>query len=353
MCLFRYFQPGYRSEIAASANDQVGLESRTKNGRAYTTRFDRGSGSLETSDFNSVLVAFIEYCAWRATLDADEAYASLGIAGGDDSLAGQVDPKALQTAAAIMGQAYTVKTIHRGGLGVEFLNRQFGPDVWFGDPNSCANPARLLSKLWVGPAHLHDPMERFAERISGYYRMDRNSPVVGRICRIAHALLGEREDGSLMPWFGKVSIDTNWPNEDSGWMIDVFELFIPTFDYGRFEEHCEVVEELRDPALLLRFPLCTPESAALKQPKKTCIIGDEIVQGSGAKQDKKFVGEDAPTPATDCPAKEIKAAMSEEFKAANKSVPKQDAKGRVVKNQRGGGNKRRKKSGPHQPKARQ
>jgi hypothetical protein len=206
----------------------------------------------------------------------DEAWNRLGVYGGDDSLEGEVDPEALRSSAEIFGQDYKIKVIPRGEIGVEFLNRQFGPDVWNGDPNSLANPSRLLSKLWVGPAFLPHPLERFAERCSGYYRMDRNSPIIGEIVRIAHQLFGERTEGILMPWAGKIEADSNWPNEDSGWFMDVFNASIPDFDFDRFQEWIWSIEFNKDPELLLRAPLCTSAKPD-PEPSSTCVLGDQIV----------------------------------------------------------------------------
>ena len=140
-----------------------------------------------------------------------------------------------------------------------------------------SNPARLLSKLWVGPARFKpyskEALERFAERVSGYYRMDRNSPVIGAICRVSHALLGERVEGELMPWDGKHSIEANWPNEDSGWMGDVFADFVPDFDWERFETWIEQIETTQDASLLLRAPLCTPPGPQPVVVKIPSVVG--------------------------------------------------------------------------------
>jgi len=205
------------------------------------------------------------------------AWAKLGIYGGDDSLAGAVDPEALKKSSELMGQDYEIIVVHRGDVGVEFLNRRFGPDVWNGDGNSMSNPARLLSKLWVGPSKLPDVLERFAERCSGYYRMDRNSPVIGEIVTAAHQLLGARVGGILCPWEGKFALESNWPNEDSGWMTGVFEASIPDFDWDRFREWMNLVRYSGNPGLLLQAPLCTAHPDSYPKVKVPCVVGDELL----------------------------------------------------------------------------
>lgn len=294
MCLLRQFDRRYHSELNELLDKQVGLPGTTTEGRKYATGDTRGSGSPETSDMNSTDTAFIGYCSWRETkingffCTPDQAWSELGLYGGDDSLEGAVDPAALKRCSTLVGQEYKIKTIPRGALGVEFLNRQFGPDVWTGDSNSLANPSRLLSKLWVGPASLPQPLERFAERASGYYRMDRNSPVIGKIVRVAHDLLGERTEGLLMPWAGRIELDSNWPNEDSGWMIDVFNASIPDFDFERFFDWIQKVETCLLPELLLQAPLCT-SAKPHPEPSTTCVIGSEIVHF-----DKKATSDEMP-----------------------------------------------------------
>jgi hypothetical protein len=281
--MFRFFRPEWYAELNETLDEQIGLPGVTREGRLYASFYTRGSGTLETSDFNSLLSMFIGYCAWRNTVvdgqkcSPELAWANLGIYGGDDSLEGAVDPKALKKSAELMGQDYEIEVVQRGCRGVNFLNRWFGPDVWTGDCNSMANPKRLLAKLWIGPTNLPNPIERFAERISGYYRMDRNSPVIGKICMVAHELLGSREEGVLMPWDGKHSLESNWPNEDSGWMIDQFVGDIPDFDFDRFEDWIGQIWYERDAGLLLRAPLCTPAVGSVLTSKVVCVAANEMV----------------------------------------------------------------------------
>lgn len=291
MCALRFFAPEHHSALNEAMDEQFAQPGSTEHSRKYRQDYDRGSGSLETANFNSIDTSFIGYCGHRNTTvngvkrTPDEAWAALGVYGGDDSLEGEIDPAALKKSAAIFGQDYEITVVNRGDIGVEFLNRQFGPNVWNGDRNSMANPSRLLSKLWVGPARLlegpkakQQTLQRLGERLSGYYRMDRNSPVIGPITEVAHELLGDYVDGELMPWDGRHSIEVNWPNEDeTGWMDDLFNKFIPDFDAERFAGWITAMRVAQNPELLLQAPLCTSAGAvepiAVKQP---CIVGDSL-----------------------------------------------------------------------------
>jgi hypothetical protein len=312
-CAMRYFAREHHSALLEQLDAQIGLDSTTTEGRKYQSGYSRGSGSLETSAFNSIDTAFIGYCAWRNTVvggvkcSPDIAWSMLGLYGGDDSAEGAVDPSALRKSAEMLGQDYDVQVVARGDFGVNFLNRWFGPDVWNGDPNSMANSSRLLSKLWVGPRVLPQPLQRFAERASGYYRMDRNSPVIGEIVTCAYELLGEREDGSMMPWFGRYSAETNWPNEDSGWMLTQFELFIPDFDWDRFRGWIIAIKHSRDPGLLLQAPLCTPLSDTPVVVKQACIVGEQL--------------ELPPTPPPEPKGKEEEVSFTESEESSEEEIP--------------------------------
>lgn len=280
--LLRHFAPEHHEALNEAMDEQIAMPGVSAHGRRFNSGLARLSGSLETSNLNSCLTAFTGYCAHRNTTvngvrkNPAQAWADLGVYGGDDSLEGDVNPEELKKSAEIMGQDYEITVVLRGYRGVEFLNRQFGPDVWNGDPSSMSNPARLLSKLWVGPTSLKEPLVRFGERLSGYYRMDRNSPVIGEITRVGHELLGDFTEGELMPWAGDIDVDSNWPNEDSGWMMDCFKEFIEDFDFDRFRTWIAAVRASGDKELLLRAPLCTAAAETLPPVKVPMIIGDTL-----------------------------------------------------------------------------
>jgi hypothetical protein len=91
-----------------------------------------------------------------------------------------------------------------------------------------------------------------------------------------------------MPWDGKHSLESNWPNEDSGWMGAVFAKFIPDFHWERFETWIEQIYETRDPGLLLKAPLCTSENVETPTVKQPSVVGDVLLMP-------------VPKPSTDAP----------------------------------------------------
>jgi hypothetical protein len=334
----RFFRPEYHSRLNEAMNEQIGLPGTTTEGRKYHSGYGRGSGSLETSENNTLNTAFMGYCGWRHTsvdgirLNPDQAWARLGIYGGDDSAEGAIDPDALKRASILMGQEYEIEVIPRGMPGVNFLNRFFGPDVWFGDMNSMANPARLLAKLWVGPATLNDVISRLAERLSGYYRTDRNSPVIGEIVRRAHVILGERPNGILTSWDGKHPTGTNWPNEASDWMDQMFTTFIPDFNHYRFTTW---INSCTSGKHFLQAPLCTDLPMVAPIVKVPCVVGEDLLKPEPKPDDKgkeELNSEPPCDPAPPDPAHtpDILAAALEQTSTTRQLLPTVDSTGKRV-----------------------
>jgi hypothetical protein len=83
--------------------------------------------------------------------------------------------------------------------------------------------------------------------------------------------------GELCPWEGKFAIESNWPNEDSGWMIDVFNASVPDFDFERFHEWMNRVRFGAEPGLLLQAPLCTAHPDSYPKVKVPCVVGEELM----------------------------------------------------------------------------
>jgi hypothetical protein len=280
MYLFRFFHPSHHGELHQCLDEQVGLSATTRFGRSYNTGQGQLSGSADTSIDNSVGTAFIDYMALRNSvfqgrkLSPTESWNALGMYGGDDGISGDIDPELIIKAANAFGQDYDTTTIQRGDLGVEFLNRQFGPHVWTGDVNSICNPLRALSKLWIAPVELKDPTQRFAERFSGYYRTDKHTPVLGDIVLKAHYIFGDRIGGELCSWDGFHPEDVQWPNQDSDWMLSVFHLFLPDFNFSKFDEWINSIDSAH-PERIFQAPLCIP-FLDTKSPKTTCVVGEEL-----------------------------------------------------------------------------
>jgi hypothetical protein len=292
--MLRAFAPQHHSHIIELMQANVGLNCYTAFSRYYFSGYSRGSGDAATADFNSMFTAYIDYCAARETLvngvkmTHKQAWACLLAYGGDDAININIDPNQIKKMAKLFGQEYEVETYPRGAAKVNFLNRYFSQYVWNGDENSMSDPQRALSKFFTCAKNVVDPRKRVGERASGYYKMDRNTPVLGTLIALIHDVMFKDEDWttgteisreSLSPWFGNVQLDNNWPNTDSDWMEDMFYTFIPDFDMNTFKSwvyHCRTT---MNADFIFRAPLCVPEiqDDQTKVIKEPVVVGDELL----------------------------------------------------------------------------
>jgi hypothetical protein len=221
-------------------DQQVALGSET-----YSQGYARGSGSPETSAFNTLLTAFVLFYSMRLLRrDAKEAYELIGIAAGDDSLQPVpvgVEPAdmavAIERAARQMGQKLTSNVKHIGEP-VTFLSRVFG-GAWHGDTNSMACPLRLLSKVHsavnIGAVRPEDKCRTKGESI---LPGDANTPIIGDLAR-KMITVGNKLSGlnatRLQTWWNKFE-DCAWPNRYDSWMDDVIYAEMPDFDHRAFDD---------------------------------------------------------------------------------------------------------------------
>jgi len=179
-------------------NDLLGLMRKQCNMTCYlsaggeTVTYDSGlarcSGSPETSAFNTLINAFCAYLGWRMTpdnaggyVDKHTAYSALGVYGGDDGLTGDLPITSYRKAANKLGLTLDLEPVQRGHYGVKFLNRMYGPDVWFGDLTSMCDIRRAISKfhLCVAQPSNVSNITKLAEKAYAYYLSDRHTPIIG------------------------------------------------------------------------------------------------------------------------------------------------------------------------------
>jgi hypothetical protein len=143
----------------------------------YESGLARASGSPETAAYNSIVNAFTAYLAWRMTTDRGAfvdpmtAYNRLGVYGGDDGLSPDLETRIYQKAASKMGLRLDIEPVARDEYGVKFLNRLYGPHVWYGDPNSMCDIKRALSKfhLTVSMPSKISNEEKLRDKAYAYY----------------------------------------------------------------------------------------------------------------------------------------------------------------------------------------
>lgn len=289
MAVNRWISKNYAAvmaELQASQHNQKGI---TAFGVKYDTGFSRLSGSPETSPFNTLCGAFMGFKALRGTrvdgeyLTADQAWAQLGAYGGDDGVTPDVDPEAFVKSCQSVGQKLKIDIVMRGDVGVTFLSRLYGPQVWFGSSDSMCDVSRQLAKLHVThklSANV-SPMDKLLEKMSGFYLTDRNTPIIGELARYVVATYGLVVGRyNLANYFSKYPENDQFPNEDSGWMeVEVLKQ-LPTFDFKLFKDWLNMCATI-DPTYILKAPLCVVLKEDIPETKLTVVVDGDVVPATG------------------------------------------------------------------------
>lgn len=296
--MMRAFRRDFHGDLSELMGKQYSCPGWTRHGFAYDVGFSRASGSPETSPFNSVDAAFIEFLGRKlmkkamgeTTVSLDE----LGLHGGDDSLIFNLDAKCLRDAAELVGQEYDINIVNYGESGVNFLNRYYSPQVWDGCLDSICHVRRALGKIFIGPKALQKPLERFFDRAYGYLLTDVNTPILGLLTRAArqfenktrHELTDEfdprrRAVAESSGWWATFATEVQWPNNGGDWMWDYVNGWLPNFDHTRFEAWLEEIYETSDSTLFLRAPMCEPPEDVT--PKIECYVNGNYHSGDKVK----------------------------------------------------------------------
>lgn len=314
--LLRAFPKDMWPQIIELHGSQFNLRGRAPHGTKYDTGFSRLSGSPETALFNSLANAFAAYVSLRQSKSKTEAWASLGIYGGDDGLTADLDIPTYHRVSKELGLKTTAEEVKRKELGVKFLARLYSPEVWTGSEDSCCDLARQLSKFHATPNLPSNvtPAHKLVEKCRGFYLSDRNTPIIGELAQrvmdlstapmpgfsarrsrytrlakpgssyfemqmgtreelAAQTLTEEPESKILRNYASLAALDEQYPNtNETNWMQDVLLKQIPTFSTDRFRQHlaeCTTLEHI------LQFPLCA-EPVRIEVDKPV-VVQDEIL----------------------------------------------------------------------------
>jgi hypothetical protein len=292
MALLRAFKHCHHQSVMNLHRAQYNLPAVSTFGEWYETGFGRASGSPETAMFNSLLNAFIAYLAFRMTdtaggkIPPDEAYAKLGVYGGDDGLTADIDLRMYHRAAIMLGQELTTEPIQRDMFGVKFLARMYSPYVWNGDATSTCDLLRQLTKFHVTvklPSNV-TPQDKFVEKARSVLLSDRNTPVIGELCRMAEILRFGDTDDRFSPdekttpmrgWSSMYEEVNQYPNASAQWMHAYLISHLPSFDYKQFKSWLGKVTKWDE---LLTPPMF--QESIPPDPKVQCIVrGIEYTPG--------------------------------------------------------------------------
>jgi len=292
--LTRAYKRCYLGEVLDLHRTQYNLRGIGRHGTHYTSAAARLSGSPETACFNSIDNAFVSYMTLRSEpfkgkrRTPTEAWAALGIYGGDDGLTANVSTTESTRSSDMVGLVLECDEVKRGRLGVTFLSRIYGPDVWFGDPTSCCDLPRQLTKYHVTvnlPGHI-SALEKHREKARSFHLSDRNTPVIGPLVTKTIKLFGEAEvtekTRAMRKWDSEGPVNVQYPNEAQEWMETYAQdaLAKYSFDYDLFNRWLSSATKDN----ILSPPLCG-NILAPKTKVKVHVDG-EIVHPKKSKQKK-------------------------------------------------------------------
>jgi hypothetical protein len=291
--LLRAYHPQHHQEILDLHRSQFNLPAVTSFGVRYQSGTARASGSPETAAFNSLANAFMAFLCLRRTrvrgafLAPSEAWAALGLYGGDDGLTPDVDMDVYTTSCQMVGQQLTAATIVRGSPGIKFLAREFSPQVWFGSPQSMCDLPRQIPKFHTTTLMPESitPTQKLIEKGRAFYLTDKNTPIMGpltcRIILLAHLPNVEMPTLPGKPiWFSDVPTIDQYPNEPGPWMNERCQQLLPGFDHKAFAAWVEKCTTLDD---LLRAPICHEPPALVNRNPLPVVAGDQILAGAAGK----------------------------------------------------------------------
>jgi hypothetical protein len=239
----RAFKPEYHLELHSAMRRNFNKTVRTRHGVTYESKWAQCSGDVATSDSNTMTNAFTAYHGFRLMgLEPDEAYEALGIYGGDDGMDCDADRKCMEIAASKMGLILELERVPRGDLGVHFLARCYGPDVWFGEADSTCDIKRQASKFHLSiplPSKV-TPAQKLVDKCFAFYLSDVNTPIIGDLCKKVRDLFPE-----LWPqtanwknlnqlWRPHLEDSVQYPNRVEDWASDLVDRQLPNFDLESF-----------------------------------------------------------------------------------------------------------------------
>jgi len=240
MVMMRYFHPSHHKTIYEQMKRKINSRGSTasfdEDEFKFTTLLAQASGLPDTSNFNSLDNAFINFVGFAnmesynpTEEDFDIAYQKVlnncAIAG-DDTAAADLENDAITKAAAWCGHVITSDIYKRGKSGVNFLARVYGPDLWTGSPNSCTDIMRALNKLHT-TTHMDPlitPLDKLGQKLTSLWYTDENTPIIKQLITAFQEVggkLAERSEQYLLSYWAKYDKTDQYPNFEEEWMWEL------------------------------------------------------------------------------------------------------------------------------------
>lgn len=176
-----------RDELMTLLNGMIYCKAKSK---LFNIKYDPGvgvkSGSPTTCDFNTILAAFIMYCAIRMTegkmLTPSECFARIGPCFGDDSVFESKYTDKLHLVVKQVGMSIkSANYDEEKGLG--FLGRIYIDP--YNTITTIQDPVRTLRKIHITGRPKQIPLEVAAyDRLTGYLSSDKLTPIISTYCQM-------------------------------------------------------------------------------------------------------------------------------------------------------------------------
>jgi hypothetical protein len=282
--MFNGFSEEYHSDLLVLAAAQKDRNCVTMFNQKYKQGDGRGSGSAETTVFNTTDTGFHVYLGFRNKkidgeyMDHQTAWQHMSTklaAFGDDATVADLPAENLERAGRWVGHVYKSDVISRGGIGVNFLARYYTTDVWHGSPNSCCSLLRVLPKLYTSTRNQLTPAHRLDARLRSYALMDPNTPVIGTLVKkYVSEFGGFFQEGDS--WWAQYEMEKQWPNEPCDNFMDYANAFLPGFDWEGFSKWVEGLDQDYDKWLSAPV-FCT--LAPPPAPAVRAVVGNDLIPG--------------------------------------------------------------------------
>jgi len=247
----RFFAPEFAEGFLASHSASFDNTGITTHGTRYDQDASRGSGEMGTSAWNTIINLYVLYYAFILQRKSGASYPGSSIyklawedlvqhvlAGGDDGLVADLDDTFIIRAGRDTGFFLTVPVYRRGEIGVNFLARVYGPNVWEGCPDSMCSLRRQMEKFHLTPAVPLSAADKLHEKAVSFNLTDANTPLLGKLCsKILSCFDSKKEvSGLLARWGDNVSREEQYPNDAGDWMNSVAESELPLTLLRDFDE---------------------------------------------------------------------------------------------------------------------
>lgn len=207
------------AELRQLLQGEIDLKCRTTRGYKYEQKSSRCSGSPLTTEGNTIVNAYLSFCAYRlAGFDAKKSYSMIGPKYGDDG----IDNARGHFSRMAKELGLTIKLL-RPGNRVGYLGRIFVDAAT--SVSTIGNPIKILKRAPISN-RLGNP-NALADRVNGYLVTDSETPLVGNYLRAIKRLykLGDRfSEGTMLDHDLKFRVEMGAYPQGTASMADKREL---------------------------------------------------------------------------------------------------------------------------------